>query len=70
LTVCGLWILVHVPRKVSSKRQLNSKYDPDDNHVLSIERSVYGDPGAGRSYFDHFTEVKRKIGCYQCTTEP
>lgn len=52
------------------KRQLNSKYDPDDNHVLSIERSVYGDPGAGRSYFDHFTEVLRKIGCYQCTTEP
>jgi hypothetical protein len=31
---------------------------------------VYGDPGAGRSYFDHFTEVLRKIGCYQCTTEP
>ena len=36
------------------KRRLNSKYDPDDEHVLSIERSVYGSPGAGRAYYEHF----------------
>lgn len=36
------------------KRRLNSKYDPDDEYVLSIERSVYGSPGAGRAYYEHF----------------
>ena len=53
----------------SIKKRLNAKFDPMDNRVLAIIRSVYGDPAAGRMFYLHFREVLKRLGWHATRSE-
>jgi hypothetical protein len=57
-------------RREQIKRQLNGKFDPDDDSVLFISRTVYGDPCGSRSYWLKFQEVMLALGFVQSLVEP
>ena len=57
-------------RREQIKRQLNGKFDPGDDSVLFISRTVYGDPCGSRSYWLKFQDVMITLGFVQSLVEP
>ena len=51
------------------KRKLVTKCDPTDDEVMEIIKAVYGDPTAGRQFYQLWRKIMLKMGMKQGTTE-
>ena len=57
-------------RKAEIKRQLNAKFDPNDDKCWTANSAIYGSPDAGRSYWLHFASIMKGLGFKQSKLEP
>ena len=56
-------------KKAQLKRNLVTKCDPTDDEVMEVIKAVYGDPTAGRQFYQLWRKLMLKMGMKQGTTE-